>query len=68
MMMAYGIENGVERFVTVTTTAIERLLLKSGAKIQRVGPPLVIGIETAVALYLDALPTYLELSKNIVAN
>jgi acyl homoserine lactone synthase len=56
-IIRYGHERGIERYVTVTTTAIERLLRRAGVVIERLGPPVVIGIETAVALYVDIEPT-----------
>ncbi len=64
-MMAYGQKHQIEKFITVTTTAIERLLKRSGCAITRLGPPAVIGIENAVALYLDVDKTYLALSNSL---
>jgi acyl homoserine lactone synthase len=49
----YGHEHGIKRYVTVTTTAIERLLRRAGIVTERLGAPVVIGVETAVALYVD---------------
>jgi acyl homoserine lactone synthase len=66
-MMAYGMQMGIEQYVTVTTTAIERLLRRSGAVISRVGPPVVIGVENAVALFLDVKETYKALSATLEA-
>jgi acyl homoserine lactone synthase len=43
----------IERYVTVTTTAIERLLRRTGISIKRYGPPIKIGVENAVAIYID---------------
>jgi acyl homoserine lactone synthase len=43
-------ENDIEKYVTVTTTAVERLLRHAGVDITRMGPPLRIGVEKAVAL------------------
>ena len=56
-IIRYGHDHGIERYVTVTTTAIERLLRRAGVVTERLGPPLVIGVETAVALYVDIEPT-----------
>lgn len=64
-MMAYGQKNGVKQYVTVTTTSIERLLRKAGAITSRLGPPLVIGVENTVALYLDVSGTYEALSNSL---
>ncbi len=41
---------GISSYVTVTTTAIERLLRKTGVETHRFGPPMKIGVETAVGL------------------
>jgi acyl homoserine lactone synthase len=49
----YGRDCGLERWVTVTTTAIERLLRRAGVVTSRLGDPMKIGVETAVALYVD---------------
>ena len=60
-IIRYGHEQGIERYVTVTTVAIERLLRRAGVVTERLGPPLVIGIENAVALYVDIEPTCVAL-------
>lgn len=57
-MMAYGKKHHVKRYVTVTTTAIERLLRRAGVVTSRLGEPMVIGVETAVALYLEVSESY----------
>jgi len=57
-MMAYGKKHKIKRYVTVTTTAIERLLRRAGVVTSRLGPPVVIGVETAVALYLEVSESY----------
>jgi acyl homoserine lactone synthase len=41
---------GIQRYVTVTTTPIERMLRRTGMEIQRLGKPQRIGVENAVAL------------------
>lgn len=52
-IIAYGHRAGIEQYVTVTTTAIERMLRKAGVVISRFGPPVVIGVENTVALYVN---------------
>lgn len=52
-IISYGQRMGIAQYVTVTTTAIERMLRRAGVSVRRFGPPLVIGVETAVALYVD---------------
>lgn len=57
-MTEYGRRNGIDRFVTVTTTSLERLVTRAGFVTERLGPPVQIGIEQAVALYIDVAATY----------
>ena len=45
--------NGVKRYVTVTTPALERMLRSLGLRYERLGNPVRIGIESAVALSID---------------
>lgn len=51
-------EQGLQRYVTVTTVAIERMLRRAGVVITRIGAPQRIGIERAVALYVEIEPTW----------
>lgn len=51
-------EQGLHRYVTVTTVAIERMLRRAGVVITRIGSPRRVGIETAVALYVEIAPTW----------
>lgn len=44
---------GITRYVTVTTTAVERLLARTGIDMQRFGPPVRIGSVNAVALTIE---------------
>ncbi|HEY3326341.1 MAG TPA: acyl-homoserine-lactone synthase [Novimethylophilus sp.] len=57
-IISYGHHMGVEHYVTVTTTAIERLLRRAGVVTLRFGPPIRIGVENAVALHVDIEKTY----------
>jgi acyl homoserine lactone synthase len=57
-IIAYGHRMGIEQYVTVTTTAIERLLRRAGVVISRLGPPICIGVENTVALYVDIEKTF----------
>lgn len=52
-IVRFGDAMGIDRYVTVTTVAIERLLRRTGIAINRYGPALRIGVETAVALEID---------------
>jgi acyl homoserine lactone synthase len=44
---------GIDRYVTVTTTSVERLLKRTGIDMRRFGPPMRIGVENAVALTIE---------------
>ncbi len=52
-IVSFGDHMGIDRYVTVTTTAIERMLRRAGIAITRFGPPMRIGVENAVALNID---------------
>jgi acyl homoserine lactone synthase len=56
-IIRYGHGMGLTQYVTVTTVAIERMLRRAGVVTRRLGQPRKIGIETAVALYVDIEPT-----------
>ena len=45
----------------MTTTAIERMLRKAGVVTSRFGPPMVIGVENAVAIYVHIDESFLAL-------
>lgn len=49
----FGDRMGIDHFVTVTTTSIERLMRRAGFAVTRFGPPIRIGVENAVALDFD---------------
>jgi len=51
-------EQALLRYVTVTTTAIERMLRRAGVVITRIGAPQQVGIERAVALYVEIEATW----------
>lgn len=57
-IISYGHHSNIDQYVTVTTTAIERLLRRAGVITRRFGSPIKIGVETAVALYVDIAATY----------
>ena len=57
-IIAHGYRAGIDQYVTVTTVAIERLLRRAGVVTRRFGPALQIGVEKAVALYVDVPATY----------
>jgi acyl homoserine lactone synthase len=52
-IITFGDQMGIDHFLIVTTTAIERLLQNTGGKVTRLGPPMLIGIENTVALDID---------------
>jgi acyl homoserine lactone synthase len=49
-IVTFGMRMGITRYITVTTTSIERLVRRTGVSIKRFGPPIRIGVENAVAL------------------
>lgn len=49
----FALERGIQRYVTVTTTAIERLMKRQGLHIHRLGPPLRIGLVMTVACMIE---------------
>jgi acyl homoserine lactone synthase len=57
-IISHGYHAGIDQYVTVTTTAIERLLRRAGVVTRRFGAPLQIGVERAVALYVDIPATH----------
>lgn len=52
-IVSFGDKIGIENYVVVTTTAIERMMRLAGLAITRFGPPIRIGVENAVALDFD---------------
>lgn len=65
-MVSFADQMGIRHYVTVTTTAIERLMRRTGIAITRFGPPLQIGVEKAVALSIDLGPqTHAALFNNL---
>jgi acyl homoserine lactone synthase len=44
---------GIESYVTVTTTSIERMMRRANFAVSRIGPPIRIGVENAVAVVFD---------------
>lgn len=51
-VVAWRLRRGLQSYVTVTTVAIERLMRTLGIRVQRMGQPVQIGIESTVALYV----------------
>jgi acyl homoserine lactone synthase len=54
----YGFRQGIEKYVTVTTPALERMLTGFGLKMQRLGRPLRIDVDDALALVIDIPASY----------
>lgn len=52
-IVSFGDKMGIEHYVTVTTTSVERLIRRAGIPLTRFGPPIRIGVENAVALDFD---------------
>jgi acyl homoserine lactone synthase len=67
-IISYGHHAGLDQYVTVTTTAIERLLRRAGVVTARFGDPVQIGVEKAVALTIDVEATYAALCETRLAS
>lgn len=67
-IISHGYHAGIDQYVTVTTTAIERLLRRAGVVTSRFGAPLQIGVERAVALYVDIPATYVAMCQQRMAS
>lgn len=52
-IVTFGDRMGIEHYVTVTTSSIERMMRRAGFAVTRYGPPIRIGVENAVALDFD---------------
>ena len=52
-IVTFGYSMGIEHYLTVTTTSIERMMRRAGFAITRFGPPIRIGVENAVAVDFD---------------
>jgi len=50
---AFAAEHGIDRYVTVTTPVMERMLRQQGLHIHRMGPSIRIGIAAAVAVVIE---------------
>lgn len=53
-------ENGIERYVSVTSVAVERMFRKLGVHVERLGPPIKIGrvLTVACSLEIDAITEF----------
>ncbi|QDL55779.1 acyl-homoserine-lactone synthase [Rhodoferax aquaticus] len=49
----FAAENGIKRYVTVTTPILERMLKRQGLNIHRIGPPIKVGVAAAVACFIE---------------
>ncbi len=52
-IVTFGDKMGIEHYVTVTTSSIERMMRRAGFAVTRYGPQIRIGVENAVALGFD---------------
>lgn len=67
-IISHGYRAGIDQYVTVTTVAIERLLRRAGVVTRRFGPACQIGIEKAVALYVDVPATHAAMFESRLAS
>ena len=49
----FALQRDIKRYVTVTTTSIERLMKRQGLHIHRIGPPIRIGSVMTVACIIE---------------
>jgi acyl homoserine lactone synthase len=54
----YGFRQGIEKYVTVTTPALERLLTRFGLQMRRLCGPAQIDVDDALALVIDIPSSY----------
>jgi len=66
-IITHGHQSGIDQYLTVTTVAIERLLRRAAVVTRRFGPSLQIGVEQAVALYIDVPATYATMADTRLA-
>jgi acyl homoserine lactone synthase len=52
-IVLFGDRMGIDAYVTVTTTSIERMMRRANFGVSRFGPPIRIGVENAVAVVFD---------------
>lgn len=52
-VVEFADRRGITSYVTVTTTAVERLLARASIQMRRFGPPVRIGAVNAIALTID---------------
>jgi acyl homoserine lactone synthase len=52
-VVEFGHRQGIAQYVTVTTTAVERMLRQAGLVLRRFAPPRQVGVEMAVALSVE---------------
>lgn len=60
MAVRFAQENGIRRYVSVTSVAIERMFRRLGVHVERLGPPIKIGrvLTVACALEIDAITDF----------
>lgn len=51
--LRFALNHGISRYVTVTTIAVERLLVRLGIHLKRIGPPRRMGTAMAVACVIE---------------
>ncbi len=52
-LASFALKRGINRYVAVTTPAVERMLKYQGLHIHRVGPPMRIGVSMALACMIE---------------
>jgi len=52
-LASFALENGINRYIAVTTPTIERMLKHQGLHVHRIGPPVLYGVSVALACVIE---------------
>lgn len=66
LIFDFARRNGIDRLLFVTTVSIERLMLRAGLPVHRMGPPAIVDGHPAVALFIEMRQKAAELSTDCV--
>ncbi|KTT63908.1 hypothetical protein NS383_17725 [Pseudomonas oryzihabitans] len=60
--------HGVEKLITVTSVGVEKMLRRAGFDLSRLGSPLTVGVERAIAIEVRLSQTTLEVVRRCYAH
>jgi acyl homoserine lactone synthase len=66
LIFDFARRNGIARLLFVTTVSIERLMLRAGLPVHRMGPPAIVDGHPTVALFIEMRQKAAELSTDCV--